>query len=140
MQQLMRGILFLFVCVSLVSLVGCGEKIAPVSGTVTCNGEPVTGAMVEFYPIPPEGEVNAATRSAIGQLDENGNYTLSTNAEGDGAWVGRHSVQITPDVEVIETEDDEIEIETKLPGTLAEDYEVEVKSGKNTIDIELEPK
>lgn len=136
MRQILQGGLFLCLCAVLAVAVGCGPTIVPVSGQVTCDGEPVTDAMVVFSPIPPEGEINAATRSAIGELDENGNYTLSTNAEGDGALVGWHLVTIEP--REYENEEGE-DVVIKLPGSLPEDYKIEVNPGENTINIELEP-
>ena len=127
----------LFLCVVLVCtlMIGCGggPSIAPVQGNVTCNGEPVTGGTVMFNPIPEDGKVNADARSAMGILDSSGHYVLSTNADGDGALVGKHNV------EVIDNAGEE-EGGAGLPGALPDGFEVEVTAGDNTIDLELEPK
>lgn len=60
---------------------------APVSGRITCAGEPVVEGMVTFYPA--DGR-----RQAIGVLGDDGAYTLTTFDKGDGAFLGKHVVVI----------------------------------------------
>ena len=69
--------------------VGCGPSYPtcyPVSGKVTFNGEPVTQGTVTFYP--------ADGRSAIGKIQPDGSYSLTTFETGDGALAGNHAVTI----------------------------------------------
>ena len=64
---------FLRTCIGLtiaLTLVGCGGKSAPVSGTVTLNGKAVPGATVVFVQ---EGGGSIAS----GLSDDQGKYTLS---------------------------------------------------------------
>jgi hypothetical protein len=71
--------------------VGCGgggPATAPVSGTVTYNGKPVTNAHVSF--VPSEG----STRAAEGLTDGNGHFTLGTFAASDGAIIGKYKVGV----------------------------------------------
>lgn len=68
---------------------GCSRRlptVAPVSGRVTLAGKPVSTGMVMFHP--------AHGRAAIGEIDSDGRYTLTTFHAGDGALPGRHQVTI----------------------------------------------
>ncbi|WP_435006619.1 hypothetical protein P12x_004136 [Tundrisphaera lichenicola] len=70
---------------------GCGSsgpELASVSGQVTYQGKPVTLGMVTFLPLNPDG------RTATGQIDSSGNYTLQTQNPGDGALLGDYRVTI----------------------------------------------
>jgi hypothetical protein len=109
---------------------GCqgGTEMAPVSGQVTMSGQPVRGVFVVFHPQPPDGSIEAPTRPAMAQVDEDGRYSLSTNVEGDGAAVGKHKVTIIA-----------VKRGAQPPGNVPQDYVVEVKPGPNTHDLELTP-
>jgi hypothetical protein len=63
--------------------------VAPVTGTVTVDGVPFTTGKVMFAPIA-RGEDRRAGRPALGRLQSDGSFTLSTYEEGDGAVVGEH--------------------------------------------------
>ncbi len=67
---------------------GCGKSsdLAPVTGIVTYRGEPVTEGRVAFYP--------EKGRPAIGVIQADGSYTLTTFEENDGALIGEHRVTI----------------------------------------------
>lgn len=73
---------------------GCGgedsnlPKTAPVKGTVSYQGEPVTLGQILF--IPENGE-----RSGIGRVQEDGTFTVTTYSDGDGAVVGKNKVTIS---------------------------------------------
>ena len=73
-------------------LAGCGgadrPATAPVSGTVTVDGEAVEGAAVMFVP-------EKGGRPATGTTDAQGHFTLRTIEKGDGAVLGSHQVAIT---------------------------------------------
>jgi len=69
---------------------GCGSRrpeTAPVSGTVTLDGQPVTDGIIRFFP-----EKGAP---ATGKIGSDGRYTLSTFDQGDGAVLGSHRITIT---------------------------------------------
>ncbi len=71
------------------ALPGCGSKFPetfPVTGTVTLDGKPVSGAAVVFTP--DEG------RQATGTTDDAGRFELSTFELGDGALPGKHRVTV----------------------------------------------
>ncbi|MCC9604862.1 carboxypeptidase-like regulatory domain-containing protein [Blastopirellula sp. JC732] len=72
-------------------LLGCGGKsgpiLAPVEGSVTKDGQPISGAQVMFYP--------DAGRPSVGQTDGDGHYSLRFTADRPGAVLGSHQVTIT---------------------------------------------
>ncbi len=80
-------------------LAGCGGapyRVAPVSGRITLDGEPLANGVVTFQPIAdPEQSLNAGPGS-YGHTDAEGRYTLYL-VEGDrpGAVVGPHRVRIS---------------------------------------------
>jgi hypothetical protein len=76
--------------------IGCsGGKIAPVSGKVTLDGQPLAGATVVFQPISSDKNVNPGPGSQ-GKTDEQGVYSLKMVGEGtNGAKVGKHRVEIS---------------------------------------------
>jgi len=87
-------------CLVLVLLfVGCGETVdadrpetAPVTGTVTYNGQPVEGATVTFMAGASGG------RGAVGTTDASGKFQLTTFEAGDGAIPGAYKVKIAKTV------------------------------------------
>jgi len=64
-------------------------EVAPTTGVVTYDGEPVAKASVAFVPM---GEAP----NAIGTTDDEGRFTLTTFNPGDGAVVGAHRVIVVP--------------------------------------------
>lgn len=76
---------------------GAGFDLAPVSGKVTLNGEPLPDAMVTFMPIGGSGSV--AGPPSWGKTDAQGMYTLQTRDGEAGAVVGRHLITITTESE-----------------------------------------
>lgn len=82
-----------FLAVTAAILAGCSSggsrpATAPVSGTVTLNGQPLEGATVVFM-----GE--GASQAASGKTDASGKYQLTTFEPNDGAVIGNHQVTIT---------------------------------------------
>jgi hypothetical protein len=86
----MRLLSLVILASSLLLLPGCGgrgPKTARSSGTVTMNGKPLPNVGVTFLPTK-KGPV------AVGNTNENGEFTLTTNRKGDGAVIGKHKVTI----------------------------------------------
>ena len=84
------------IAVVMLLAIGCGSQVeyqlAPTSGIVTLDDEPLVGAVVNFQPMTTGDKVLAT--GSVGRTDENGRYTLETINEEPGAWVGRHKVKI----------------------------------------------
>jgi hypothetical protein len=88
----------LMLLVSFVSVVGCGDgrpQRVPVSGTVLIDGAPVPHGFVTFAP--PKG------RSASGQLDKQGRFTLTSYEPGDGTLAGTQRVAVLARESISET-------------------------------------
>jgi len=131
---------------------GCGgdtskPKVAPVRGTVTQKGKPLTGGDVMFTPS--QGPAGASGHVATGQIGSDGSYSLTTFNTGDGAVLGTHKVTVvaraTADLEKMNKKQGGA-IAYKLPPSLVPPkytrvdstpltYTVEDKS--NVIDIQL---
>lgn len=73
---------------------GCGgsssdaPKTVAAKGTITVDGRPMGRLSVAFMP--------ASGKVAMGETDDQGNFTLMTNEPGDGAVVGTYSVSVAP--------------------------------------------
>src|SRR5690349_13665952 len=73
---------------------GCGRaggarpELGKVRGTVSYNGKPVPSGTVTFFPI--EGKGGESGLPAIGELDTDGSFELTTFDTGDGAIIGQH--------------------------------------------------
>ena len=71
--------------------------MAPVSGTVTLNGEPVDGIRVIFEPIIGESDVtNEEYYTSFGNTDDQGHYEMQTEVRAKlktGAVVGGVAVR-----------------------------------------------
>ena len=74
-------------CLLLVSGCDSGPPTAPVHGTITYKGKPVTTGTITFYPA--EGG-----RPAVGDIGSDGSYTLSRTVPGDNVILGDYKVAI----------------------------------------------
>lgn len=72
----------------LAGLAGCSDRysVSPVEGKVTYNGVPLTFGRVAFQP-----EVGPR---AVGPIQPDGTFRLSTYGDCDGAILGKHRVSI----------------------------------------------
>jgi hypothetical protein len=80
---------------ALFALGGCGGSdydLAPVSGKVMLNGEPLADATVLFSPTAQSGDPGPPS---WGRTDAQGNFTLKTRDGERGAVIGEHRVSIT---------------------------------------------
>jgi hypothetical protein len=133
----------------LITLPGCSggsASTAAVTGKVTSGGEPVTSGSVTFAPAG-----GTEGKPAVGAVQSDGSYTLSTYAQGDGAVIGKHSVVYSPggggsdDVEQPAIPEPGSDYENQpapevpFSGLVPKESEVEVKAGTNEINIELIP-
>ena len=87
---------------------GCRDdpasNLAPISGVVTRDGQPLVSALVEFEPVPGRAGDPSFNPSSTGTTDEEGRFVLDTPF-GLGAVVGEHTVKIWEAVR-IESEED----------------------------------
>ena len=74
----------------LLGVTGCGHRrptTYPVSGVVTLDGKPVSGATVMLRP-------EAGGRPAVGTTNERGEFKLTTFQQNDGALPGKYAVSV----------------------------------------------
>ncbi|MFO0919167.1 MAG: hypothetical protein U0872_12740 [Planctomycetaceae bacterium] len=117
------------------SLAGCGSGdlpvLAPVTGKVTMDGQPLDSMAVEFNP-------EKGGKPGRGLTDADGNYELIYDNHIKGAQVGMNKVSVTtfwPEGEPPAGAKEIIPPKYNSQTTLIK----EVKKGRNTIDIELTP-
>lgn len=94
---------------------GCTQgdrpELGTVTGVITLDGQPLKNVEIAF--VPPDG------RASYGETDEEGFYELIYIRDIKGAKVGKHKLLVRSG----RVDNDKLQ-------------EVEVKAGKNTIDIE----
>lgn len=93
----------LFTVAAGLALIGCGKgayKVAPVSGKITLDGQPLANVNVVFQPSGTKSSATPGPGSAA-TTDAQGQYTLRTMEEPSqpGAVVGPHVVSFTPAVQ-----------------------------------------
>lgn len=97
MPRLVRAAAATAAAVFCVSLVGCGNgkpPTVPASGTVMFKkSTPAAGALVVFHPSDPAVEKQIGGKP-FGKVNDDGTFTLTSYAEGDGAPEGEYGVTI----------------------------------------------
>ena len=118
-------------------LTGCfrrGPELAPVTGTVTLDGEPLAGSQVEFKPM--------RGNPSYGTTDQLGRYELRYTKDKAGGVVGSHVVRITTQTTAVDPETgNEIQVPQRVPERYNERSQLirEVKAGvENRFDFPLE--
>lgn len=143
------------VILALAAFSGCGSGgMGKVKGKVTVGGQPITNGTIMFYPSTGPG--------AVGEIGQDGVYTLRTHKPGDGAVIGTHKVAIhatsigAGTLEAPKSLDDELKgssanssaknlVPGKITWLVPEKYSTpndspltaEVKAGQNTIDFDI---
>ena len=128
-----RSLLLLTVLI----LPGCsdGPAVAPVTGTVTHDGEPLAGAMIEFQP--------DKGAPSYGYTDENGRYEIQYQTDQMGALLGHHYVSVTTAGEKTDPKTDTtINVPESVPRKYNDptELEFEVERGQNQFNIAIEGK
>jgi hypothetical protein len=109
---------------------GCaptGPDLGLVQGTVTLNGKPLAGALLEFQPADLNGTMST------GVTDATGNYELRWTLQRMGANIGDHQVRIW-------TGNENEHVRESLPARFNHQSELrrEVKKGQNQLDFQLQ--
>jgi len=122
--------------------VGCGGgagqlAVAPTSGKVTLNGEPVIGGSITLSPV--GGAKGNAGKPASATIGSDGTFQLGTYRAGDGAVIGKHRVSFSPPPGETKTNPDghTAQLPGKYDGTVLKTTEIEIKPGSNELTIEL---
>jgi hypothetical protein len=129
---------------------GCGAdpsmpKLGKVTGKVTYKGEPLKGGSVTFTPDAAKG--GATGQNALGQIESDGSYELTTFNTGDGAILGQHvvTVQAYADTDAFKPKADgtysyklpKPTIPLKYTKSDSTPLRLTVTEGVNKLDIEL---
>ncbi len=116
---------------------GCGDGngLVSASGTVTLDGQPLSGVVVEFRPN------TAGDGSFFGRTDSSGRYRMMRTAFQSGVAPGEYSVLIYYEPEddpscSCETEQDQREIPARYRSPSELHVTVEAR-GRNRLDFEL---
>lgn len=151
----MHLLALLFLLALAAALSGCGGRgMGQVKGKVSVGGQPINNGTIMFYPAEGPG--------AVGEIGQDGTYTLRTHKPGDGAVIGTHKVAIHATsvgpgtLEAPKSLDDELRdpaagkaVRNLVPGKITwlvpEKYSTpnespltaEVKAGQNTIDFDI---
>ena len=121
----------------LACLVGCGEsKTAPVNGRVKLkDGSDVS--VLAGYSLTFEAE--GGKTSAVGDVNRDGTFKLSTFGANDGAMPGKYRVAINPPNN---PDPDKPPSKSKLPAKYenldSSGLTAEIKPGPNSIELELD--
>jgi len=131
MTQFLRLACTTLVLTSLILTPGCsgGKSVtmAPVSGMVTVDGQPVTSGQVAFLPTGKDAE--KAGLSA-GTIDSSGKYTISTDGKS-GAPLGTYKVTVTPSM---------VPVDGKMPvAVFNEKYRTVSAANPLTIEVVANP-
>ncbi len=97
-------------------------RTAPVSGIVTLDGQPLTGATITFVP-------TAGGGPAVGKTDVSGRYTLTTFEEGDALAPGTYSVTVSADAR--------LRVAKRYSDARTSGLTVEVRPGVNDFNFDL---
>lgn len=112
--------------VLLLTFTGCSSnQFGSVSGTVTLDGKPLSGATVEFSP--------ADGSPAYGVTDEEGRYQLLWSADQQGAPLGLNRVRITSFSEAMPRIKERVPVKYNRQSELTR----EVGRGQQVFDFEL---
>ena len=110
-------------------LVGCGggESLAPVSGKVTADGQPLAGVRVVFNPLATSDNLNPGTWSS-GLTDAQGEFTLVNRNKKNGAAICTHAVTFEyDDLDADAMEELEEDMEEAQEEGLKADYDAAKK-------------
>ena len=116
---------------------GCTPKpkglpdLAPVTGTVTMDGQPLPGASISFVS-------EAGAQASFGGTNETGKYELRYSGPHRGATIGPNTVQISTATNNPVGPDWKDPIPEKY--NKKTELKVEVKPGQNTFDFDLKSK
>ena len=141
--RLRKAVVPLLVLTTLVVVGGCGPSssldLAPVSGTVTFRGQPLTQGEGQVIFIP-QGQTKGP--QGIGTIKPDGTYEMTT-ANKPGAIVGTHKVTVVCRRKVSAQEAKNLVLgELIIPGKYANPVltplEITVEPGGQTYDIPLQ--
>jgi hypothetical protein len=140
MRRVGHQIFALLLLAGFLSVAGCGNGLAKVSGTVSIDGKPVKGgpqmsALVNFV------QENGRGTSSVGTIDESGHYTLRKGSQEGiepGSYLVSISVQkVTPPATREGLPQATLLSPAKYADITKSGLRKEVQPGSNTLDFDL---
>lgn len=128
----------------LATIAGCGggdtgPKLFPVSGKLTKGGTPLGGIMITLVPT----DANSKAPALGGVTKDDGSFEIRTNTGGAGAPLGMYKVVMvapTPEIDYATQKGPPKKsdvIPQKYTSNMSTDKTFEVKSGTNTLSLEI---
>lgn len=112
-------------------VIGCspGERLYEVRGRITIDSQPITPDVLSYGSVSFQ-TMSANGRDAVGDIQPDGTYCLTTNKPGDGAVAGKYKVFI------VGTDSREHSVFDEASST---ELTAEVKPEVNEINFDLKP-
>jgi hypothetical protein len=128
----------LIACLTVVAFAGCGSDLpplAPLTGTITLNGEPFANGSLMFSPL-------GGGRPSVAKTNEQGEFEAMYQLGVPGAIIGKHSVMFEAGgSDEPLSEEDEMNLHKKNPGPpknfKISPKEVEVQQGGSVVNFTL---
>ncbi len=127
------------------AIAGCGggapsgPKLFPVNGKLTKGGAPLGGIVISLFPT----DANSKAPALTGVTQDDGSFSIRTNAGNAGAPVGSYKVVLAappPEIDYA-TQQGPPKKSTVIPEkyttAMSTDKTFEVKSGSNDLNIEI---
>jgi hypothetical protein len=128
----------LITCLTVVAFAGCGSDLpplAPLTGTITQNGQPFANGSLMFSPV-------GGGRPSVAKTNEQGEFEAMYQLNVPGAIIGKHSVMFEAGgSDEPLTEEEEMNLHKKNPGPpknfKISPTEVEVQKGGTVVEFTL---
>lgn len=132
---------FAFLAVAaLLFLTGCGPQSSSISGKVTYQGQPVTGGSITLLPVGASG-AESSGKPAAANVQADGTFTMAPGSDAGGASPGQnrvvYSAPVTELPAGVELQPGQSPPASPFAGLRPTNETVEVKAGKNSLEIEL---
>ncbi|MEM1303340.1 MAG: hypothetical protein AAGG46_00500 [Planctomycetota bacterium] len=82
-----------FAAAATLGCTGADYNVAPVSGTISFDGRPLSGGQLMFAPVA-SGGGDKAGKAGFAKVQPDGSFVVSTYGDGDGAVVAKHRVTL----------------------------------------------
>lgn len=124
-----------FLALPLLAGLGCGGSGGTVTGKVTYKGQPVKGGSLTFTP--DQADVKNPGKPGSASVNDQGQYETT-----DQVPLGKAKIQFTPPIvewDATKARPGDQPPKSPYANLVTNPQTVEIKSGKNTLDIELVP-
>jgi hypothetical protein len=107
--------------------------VFPVKGSLQMDGQPLSRAELTFHPVEGDFPEGAAKNLPRASTDGDGNFTISTYADNDGAPAGSYKVTVKWRGSDVRTDDEPNLIPPKYTNPRITQLRAKVEEGENTL-------